>query len=91
MKLVQIWQDVRSSLWFVPGLLVLGAVVIAIALIEAEGYMERSMLDQWPRLFGSSATGARALLTAAAGSMITVASVVFSITIVARSPAFRAN
>lgn len=85
MKLVQIWQDVRSSLWFVPGLIVLGAVVIAIALIEAEGYMEQDMLDQWPRLFGSSASGARDLLTAVAGSMITVAGVVFSITIVALS------
>ncbi|MHB1215149.1 MAG: DUF2254 domain-containing protein [Thiobacillus sp.] len=85
MKLVQIWQDVRSSLWFVPGLLVLGAVVIAIALIEADGYMERGLLDQWPRLFGSSASGARNLLTAVAGSMITVAGVVFSITIVALS------
>ena len=85
MKLVQIWQDVRSSLWFVPGLLVLGAVVIAIALIEAEGYMEQDILDQWPRLFGSSASGSRDLLTAVAGSMITVAGVVFSITIVALS------
>ena len=85
MKLVQIWQDVRSSLWFVPGLLVLGAVVIAIALIESEGYLEQDVLDRWPRLFGSSADGARGLLTAVASSMITVAGVVFSITIVALS------
>ena len=39
----------------------------------------------WPLLFGAGAAGSRGLLTAIASSMITVAGVVFSITIVALS------
>jgi hypothetical protein len=40
---------------------------------------------KWPLLFGAGAAGSRGLLTAVASSMITVAGVVFSITIVALS------
>ena len=43
------------------------------------------MLARWPLLFGAGAAGSRGLLAAIASSMITVAGVVFSITIVALS------
>lgn len=85
MKLRQLWQHVRSSLWFVPGLSVLVAVGLAVTLIEADGRMEGQLLERWPRLFGSGAAGARGLLATVASSMITVVGVVFSITIVALS------
>jgi uncharacterized membrane protein len=41
--------------------------------------------DSWPRLFGAGAAGSRGMLSTIAGSMITVAGVVFSITIVSLS------
>lgn len=44
-----------------------------------------AVVDRWPLLFGAGAAGSRGLLTAVASSMITVAGVVFSITIVALS------
>jgi uncharacterized membrane protein len=43
------------------------------------------MLERWPLLFGAGAAGSRGLLATIASSMITVAGVVFSITIVALS------
>lgn len=75
----------RASLWFVPALMVAGAVIIALGLIEADSRLDREMLAEWPRLFGASAEGARNILSAIAGSMITVAGVTFSLTIVALS------
>ncbi len=41
------------------------------------------LAERWPRLFGAGAEGARAMLSAIASSMITVAGVTFSITVVA--------
>ncbi len=84
-RLRQLWLKARYSFWFLPALLVLGAVILAVALIEADGWFEPRVFDRWPRLFGSGAAGARGLLTTIATSMITVAGVVFSITLVALS------
>ncbi len=40
-------------------------------------------MDQWPRLFGAGAAGARGMLSTIAGSMMTVVGVTFSMTLVA--------
>jgi len=68
-----------------PALFVIAAVVLAVALIEADGWLPPNTFERWPRLFGAGAEGARGLLTTIASSMITVAGVVFSITLVALS------
>jgi len=79
-----LWDGLRSSLWFVPSLLVTGAVAIALGLVEIDASGEWTHLqDRWPRLFGAGAAGSRGMLAAIASSMITVAGVAFSITIVA--------
>jgi uncharacterized membrane protein len=80
-----IWEELRSSLWFVPALMVAGAVLLAVAFIELDSRINYETLVEWPVLFGSSAEGARNILSTIAGSMITVAGVTFSITIVALS------
>ncbi len=84
-KLHHWWQESRSSFWFVPAVVVLDAVVLAIVLITVDATVDLPVVERWPLLFGSGAAGARGLLTAVAGSMITVAGVVFSITLVALS------
>lgn len=61
------------------------AVGLAALIISIDANMKLSFVDNWPLLFGSGAEGARGLLSAVASSMITVAGVVFSITIVALS------
>ncbi len=84
-RLLNLWQELRASLWFVPGAMVAMAVGLAIALIEIDARIDRGYFESWPRLFGVGAAGSRGMLATVAGSMITVAGVVFSITLVALS------
>ena len=79
--------QLRSSLWFLPTLIVLGSGALAIAFIEIDSRVSLKLLTNFPRLFGAGAEGSRGMLTSIAGSMITVAGVTFSITIVALSQA----
>ena len=79
--------ELRSSLWFLPTLIVLGSGVLAVAFIELDSRLSFKLLTNFPRLFGAGAEGSRGMLSSIAGSMITVASVTFSITIVALSQA----
>lgn len=80
-----IWTNVRDSFWAVPAVTVLAAVALALVLIEMDQVLGPRVLHAWPRVFGAGAAGSRGMLSAIAGSMITVAGVVFSITIVALS------
>lgn len=84
-KLRRILAALHSSLWFVPSLIVGGALVIAVLLIEIDSSLSWKLADSYPRLFGAGAEGSRGMLEAIAGSMITVAGVTFSITIVTLS------
>ncbi len=84
-KLQHGWQEMRSSFWFVPALIVLHAVALATLLIILEPISDLHLVERWPLLFGAGADGARGLLTTVASSMITVAGVVFSITLLALS------
>jgi len=86
-KLKQLWSSLRSSLWFVPGLIVLGSIAVAFALIEVDSRISREMLIKYPRLFGAGADGSRGMLTAIGGSMMTVAGVTFSLTLAALAQA----
>lgn len=77
----QSWQLLRESLWFVPGLLVLGAFGLAYGLIEFDANTSFNGAKRFPLLFGTGADGARGMLAAIAGSMLTVAALAFSLTL----------
>lgn len=77
------WSSLVSTLWFVPAILVVGAVAGAFLMVEASTRVDGESLARWPRLFGAGAEGSRGMLATIAGSMITVAGVTFSITVVA--------
>lgn len=77
------WQRLTESLWFVPGLLVLGAGALAVAMVALSPVVDPRVLERFPRTFGAGADGSRSMLATIAGSMITVAGVTFSITVVA--------
>lgn len=79
------WIALQQSLWFVPTLLVSIAVLAALGLVELQTLVDVDFSRRWPRLLGAGAEGARGMLGAIATSMVTVAGVVFSITIVALS------
>jgi len=82
-KLKILWSNLRSSLWFLPSLIVAGSVVLAVVLIEAGSAVSDQWLARWPRLFGAGAAGARGMLSTIAGSMMSVVGVTFSMTLVA--------
>lgn len=80
------WIELRSSLWFVPAVLVVLAIVAALGLVEVDLVFAKSLRDQsWKPLLNAGAEGARGMLTAIASSMITVVGVSFSVTIVTLS------
>lgn len=74
-------ERVRSSLWIVPGLLVVCAVALAYAVFELDRVFG-ARLSGLGWLITTSAEGARATLTAIAGSVMSVAGISFSITVV---------
>ena len=76
------WTDVRSSYWFIPTLMTLGAAVLAIGLTEVDRFVGAEWIDAVSFLReGNKPDGARSFLATVAGSMIGVAGVTFSITI----------
>jgi uncharacterized membrane protein len=80
-RLRTLWWAISGSLWFLPSLIVMSALALAAVLIELESRFQFELARDWPRLFGAGAGGARSMLSAIASSMITVAGVVFSITL----------
>lgn len=77
-----LWNRLRSTYWFVPSLITLGAIGLALALVQVDRAADDGA--SWLALvYGGGPDGARALLSAVAGSIVTVVSVTFSVTIVA--------
>lgn len=72
----------RTSLWFVPGLLVLGALGLATVTPIIDGLMPAGWARHAPLVFSGRPVGARAVLSTIATATIGVAGVVFSMTIV---------
>jgi uncharacterized membrane protein len=82
MPLRKIVDAVRQSLWFVPGIWVIGCGAAAFALVAID-HAVGNLPARVPIVFSGGPEGARGLLSAIASSTITVVGVVFSITIVA--------
>ena len=87
-KLLNIYHSVRTSMWLIPTLMSAGALLLAVLsrqfdarVLRAEG---ASFDDKW-FIYTGDISGAQTLLSTIAGSMITVAGVVFSVTMVALS------
>jgi uncharacterized membrane protein len=82
-RLQELWGRLGESLWFLPSVLVIGAILLGVGMVELSTLVDAKALARWPRVFGAGPDGSRSMLAAIAGSMITVAGVTFSITIVA--------
>lgn len=82
-RLFEMIEEVRDSYWFVPGLLALGGIVAGAGLVAIDAWIGDSWLEVAPWLYGGRPEGARAMLSTIAGSTITVAGVVFSVTLAA--------
>jgi len=82
-KLRNHWDSFRTSLWFIPALMTVGAALLAMFMVWVEEHVPSEWISNLGWLYSGSAEGARQILSTVAGSMITVAGVVFSITVVA--------
>lgn len=82
-RVTRLFNNARSSFWFVPSLAVVDGIVTALALIEADAVWGDRWLALWPRLFGVGAEGARQMLATLAGSMMSLMGITFSMTLVA--------
>ncbi len=84
-KLETWWAEAKSNLWFLPTVTAIAAIALALALVYLDDALDervrlRSIRSPW--LFGAGTDGARGVLTAIAGSVMTVLGTAFSITIV---------
>jgi uncharacterized membrane protein len=83
-RLRHLWEVVTTGYWFVPTVMMLAAAGAAFLLL----YIDRATIGArvgW--LYAGGADGAKTMLSTVAGSVITVAGVVFSITIAALTQA----
>ena len=74
------WEDLQDSLWLLPAIGVIVAILLARVMVALEPMPE--WLPRWLGFVGG-ADGARSLLAQLAGATFTVLGVVFSLTIVA--------
>lgn len=79
------WDRLRSTFWFVPTLMAVGAIVASYATVALDAALTEAWLRQLSWVYTGGAEGASTVLGTIAGSMITIAGVVFSITLVALS------
>ena len=82
-QLRAIWQNINASYWFYPALFSLLAVALAVTTIWLDRNGFASFLNDIESVVPARPDGASNMLTVIAGSMIGVASTVFSITIAA--------
>ena len=84
-KVFKTWNRVRSSFWFLPTVITGGAMLLAFAAVALDTPITDWLTLNWGWTLTGGAEGASALLGAIAGSMITIAGVVFSMTLIALS------
>ncbi|WP_166805046.1 DUF2254 domain-containing protein [Nitrosococcus wardiae] len=80
--LKRLWYRFTINYWFLPALILLGAVLLSFLTLFIDDRYGSGWATQWRWIYSHEPAGARAMLSTVAGSMITVAGVVFSITIV---------
>jgi uncharacterized membrane protein len=82
-RLRALWESVRTTYWAVPSLMAVTAGGLSVAMIRVDEMLTPKFIGTLSWVYTGGPEGARAVLSTIAGSMITVAGVTFSITIVA--------
>lgn len=82
--LLNVWDSLRSSYWFVPSLFVIGAIALSVVLPMVD-----RQLSVWqvsvPESIPTTTEAARATLSLIASAMLSITGTVFSITVVTLS------
>ena len=79
-RLLDYWIRVQSSYWFIPSLMTAAAALLSVATVAVDREAP-AWVGQHSWIAANQPEGARALLATVAGSMITVAGVTFSMTL----------
>lgn len=79
----EILSRLNASYWFVPLVVTVAGAALALILLDLDPHVTVPDTGGWSVLRPSSASGARELLSALIGAMITAISVTFSVSIVA--------
>ena len=82
-RLENLWDSFRTSFWFVPTIMSLMAIMLAMGTNQLDSLLASS--DRQLSWFSTTALAARSTLSSVAGATIALAGVVFSITIVTLS------
>lgn len=82
-RLIDLWERLQNSYWFVPSAMVLAAMLLAIGMVRLDYLLAAKEITPSLWFAALQADAARTILSTLAGSMATVAGVVFSITVVA--------
>ena len=82
-RLKNLWDTLTSTLWFVPATMTIVAIIAAVVTLSFDRALELELKSRF--LYSGGPEGARAVLATTAGSMITVAGIAFSTTMVALS------
>jgi len=75
------WLNLNASLWFLPVLMVAVFLGLAYGLVITDQHIDHGWEKNYPLLFGAGAEAARSMLAALATSMITVAALIFTLTL----------
>ena len=76
-------DSVKGSYWFIPGLMAISGLATGLGMVLLDATVGEAWLGRFEWFYGSRPEGARAVLSTIASSTITVAGVVFSITLAA--------
>ncbi len=82
---VTVWAKLQNSYWFIPSLMAISAIVLSFVTTTIDGHIGSKWMEDNSWLYANKPAGARAVLSTVAGSMITVAGVTFSMTILSIS------
>jgi uncharacterized membrane protein len=74
------WDSLRTSFWFLPGVMACVAAALSIILVQIDAALGPRAIGRFGWVYQVGPEGARSVLSAIASSMITVASLTFSIT-----------
>lgn len=84
-RLYKFWEQLTSSFWFVPAFMVIFAIALAYVTLSVDRLDIKFATSEFPWIYSGSPDGARAILSTIASSMISVAGLTFSITMVTLS------
>lgn len=77
------WESLRATYWAVPSVMVVAALALSVGMVQVDRATGEELIDRLSWIYTGGPDGAREVLSTIAGSMMTVAGVTFSITIVA--------